>query len=85
MSSTHQAKPGRGPDGDRFTSNPNNWLKEDKWADYLSDTIDESGKPMAKPVPSSNGGNGSWEDAAAEVNAELSQYPMFDYSKGRRQ
>lgn len=46
----------QGPDGDRFTKNPNNWLKEERWADRPSGvTIDENGNAVAAPAQQHDG------------------------------
>ena len=44
---------------DRFTKNPNNWLRDGRWADKLAGvTIDEYGNPVAQSPPPQNGSDG---------------------------
>ena len=41
----------RGPEGDRFTKSPANWLDDERWTDKLAvgNTVDEHGNPIAVP------------------------------------
>ena len=63
---------------DRFTKNPNNWLRDGRWADKLTSvTIDEYGNPVAQSPPQQNG-SGGVDEYLAHVLTDL--YPNGRWS-----
>jgi hypothetical protein len=64
----------RGPEGDRFTKSPANWLDDERWTDKLAvgRAIDEHGNPIAVPQ----------QQAGIEDDDDIIARTMRDYPDG---